>query len=149
VQDAPGQKTAQLGHPDAAIAGMAHGHRQRADVIVVAVGDGDGVQVFATQQLVERQGFTALAFRVHPRVHKQTGIIQFDQPGTGADLGVGIEVRDMHWKRHQAKSKAKAGCAGEKKVKKSVEQFNKSCVIYYSLRQEAGWVFGFPSRSYS
>ncbi len=49
VQDAAGEIGTQLGHQDTAAAGMAHRQRQRADVIVVAMGDGDGIQVFASQ----------------------------------------------------------------------------------------------------
>ncbi len=96
VQDTARQAVAQLGHQDVGVAEIALGHRQRADMVVMTVGDGDGVQLLAVQQGIKGQGIAAVPFGVHAGIHQQAAIIQLDQPGAGADVGIGVQVRDTH-----------------------------------------------------
>ena len=53
VQHALDDEVAQLGHQHVGFGKMAQRHRQRADVIVVAMRNGDGVQVLVLDEVVE------------------------------------------------------------------------------------------------
>ena len=75
---------------------MSQRHRQRADVVVMAMRDHDRVHVVISRLAKQRQAVATLAFRVHARVEQQPVLVQLHQPGTRADVGVGIQVRDVH-----------------------------------------------------
>ena len=96
VQDATGQGAAQIGHQDVGFGEMAHGHRQGADMVVMTVGDGDGVQVLAVQQGIKGQGVAAVALGMHSGIQEQAAIVNIHQPGAGADIGGGVQVSNTH-----------------------------------------------------
>ena len=47
----------------------------------------------------------ALAFRVHSRVEQNAVVVNFDQPRARADVGVGIQICDIHEKISGAETK--------------------------------------------
>ena len=55
VQHAFDEEVAQLGHQDMGLGKVAQGDRQRPDMIVMAMGDGDGVHLLVLDQVIERQ----------------------------------------------------------------------------------------------
>ena len=75
---------------------MADRHRQGADVIVVAMGQGDGVHVLAGNGGIERQAGVAFALGMGAGVHEEAVAVHFRQPGAGANVGVGVEINDAH-----------------------------------------------------
>ena len=64
---------------------MAHCHRQPADVIVMAVADGDGIERLRTDQIEQGQTLATLAFRMHAGVHEQAVIFHLHEPRARAD----------------------------------------------------------------
>jgi hypothetical protein len=46
--------------------------------------------------IVERQAGAAFPFRVGAGVEQQAVTFQIDEPGAGADVGVGVQIRDAH-----------------------------------------------------
>ena len=72
------------------------GDGQRADVIVVAVRDGDGIHLFAFDQFKARQPAAPLDARVRAGIHQQPMPFEVHEPGAGANGGVRIQVRDLH-----------------------------------------------------
>ena len=73
---------------------MAQGHRQGADMIVVAMRQSDGLHLFFGNELVERETVASLALRMRSSVEEQTESLNFDEPGAGSDVSGWIEVDD-------------------------------------------------------
>ena len=76
---------------------VAQRHRQRPDMVVMAMGDGDGVHLFLLDQVVERQGAPAFEPGMGAGIHQQPMPLHFDKPGRGADVCVRVEVEDLHF----------------------------------------------------
>ena len=96
VQDPLDEEVAQLGHQHVRLGKMAQRDRQRADVVVVAMRDGDGVHLLVLDSLNCGKPGAAFAFGVHAGVHQQAVAFDFDEPGAGADVGVRIQIDDPH-----------------------------------------------------
>ena len=77
---------------------MPHGHRQRADVIVMAMRNRNGVHLGVARLAEQRQPVAAFAFRVHPGVEQNAVVVHLHQPRAGADVRVRIQIRDVHAK---------------------------------------------------
>jgi hypothetical protein len=80
VQDALDNEVTEVGHEHVRFREVAQGHRQRTDVIVMAMRNGNRVQLFVFYQLVQRQTAASLALRMRPRVHQQTMALDFQEP---------------------------------------------------------------------
>ena len=97
VQHALDQEVTQLAHEHMRLWEMPQRHRQRADMIMVAMRNGDGVQFLVLDQMVkERQAGAALPFGMDARIHQQPVSLHLHKPGGGADVGVRIEISDSH-----------------------------------------------------
>ena len=96
VQDAFDEEITQLGHQHVRLREISQRHRQRADVVVMAMGDGDGIHLLVAHGAVERQAVAAFAFGMHAGIHEQAVAVDFDEPAAGADVGVGIEIGNPH-----------------------------------------------------
>ena len=92
VQHALDDEVAQLAHHHVGAGKMPERDRERADVVVMAVGDGDGVDRSLADGVVERQGVAPLALGVGAGVHQQAAPVDLDVPSAGADARPGIEV---------------------------------------------------------
>src|ERR1700677_1290413 len=66
-------------------------------MIVVAVRDGDRIQLLAIRQRKEGQRGAAIAFGVHSRIHQESAIIHFDQPRAGANIRIRVQICYMHF----------------------------------------------------
>ena len=99
VEHALDQEVAQLGHQDMGLGKVAQGHGQRPDMIVMAMGDGDGVHLFLLDQIITRQGGPAFEPGMRAGIHQQPMPLHLDEPGGGADVGVRVEVEDLHFMR--------------------------------------------------
>ena len=75
---------------------LPHRDGQRADVVVMAVGDDDGVEVFLRDERQKRHAFATFAFGMGAGVEQDTVAFDFDKPGAGSNVGVGIQVNDSH-----------------------------------------------------
>ena len=60
---------------------MAERDGQRADVVVVAVGEGNGLHLFFGDQLIEREAVAAFALRMGAGVQEQAVSFNFGEPG--------------------------------------------------------------------
>lgn len=69
---------------------------QRADVIVMAMGDRNRIEVFVLDGFVERETVASLTFGVHSGVEQDAVIFDVHEPGTGSDVRVRIEIGDTH-----------------------------------------------------
>ena len=99
VEHALDQEVAQLGHQDMGLGKVAQGNRQRPDMVVMAMGDGDGVHLFLLDQVIARQGAPAFEPGMGAGIHQQPMPLHLDEPGGGADVRVGVEVEDLHFIR--------------------------------------------------
>ena len=75
---------------------MAQRDRQRANVVMVAMREGNGLHLFSGNQLVEREAVAPFVLRMRRGVQEQTMPFNFDEPGAGADVGGWIEIDDAH-----------------------------------------------------
>jgi hypothetical protein len=96
VQDALDDEIAQLRHQDVGGREMAECHWERADMIMMTVGDGDGVDSAWFNQGVERQAAPAFAFGMDPGVQQKPVSLDLHKPCACPDLVGRIEIRDMH-----------------------------------------------------
>jgi predicted NAD/FAD-binding protein len=62
------------------------GEGERADVVVVAVADDDGVDLLLAGFGVERERLAAFVFRVDSGVEQETVSLEVDEPGAGSDV---------------------------------------------------------------
>ena len=62
----------------------------------MAVGECDGVHFLPGDGVVEGQAGLAVVTRMGAGVHEELVPLDFDEPGTGADVGVWIETGDAH-----------------------------------------------------
>src|ERR1700677_2099278 len=140
-------------------------------MVVVAVPDGDRIQLLAIRQRKEGQRGAAIAFGVHSRIHQQPAIIHFDQPRAGTDIGIRVQICYLHFE-----SITKVGENGPKtetfslKSPLFLQEHRESPQAYHALTRitcknslkkdlnnpksnasyitasgkKAGWVFGFP-----
>ena len=69
MQDAFDDEVAQFGHQDVGLGEVAQRDRQRADVIVMTVSEGDGLEFLFANEVVERQALPALVLGVSAGVH--------------------------------------------------------------------------------
>ena len=68
-------------------------------MIMVAVGQRDGVNLQVLHRFIQWERGKAFALRVSPGVHQKLVPIDGEHPGTGSDVVVWIEVRYPH-RRH-------------------------------------------------
>ena len=66
------------------------------DMVVMAMGDGDGVHLLVLDQVIQRQAVPALALGMDAGVHQQPMAFHLDKPGRSADVFVRVEVDDLH-----------------------------------------------------
>jgi hypothetical protein len=59
---------------------------------------------------------------MHPGVHEEAKIVQFDEPGTGANIRIGVQIYDSHTVSRQknAKNRPKKQLKAAEKGKKGV-----------------------------
>ena len=98
VQHPLNDEIALLRHQDVGFRKMPDRDRQGANVVVVTMGDGNGVHLLLADGFVERQPIAALAFGVHPGVKQDAMAFDFNEPGARANVRVGIQVCDSHLK---------------------------------------------------
>ena len=96
VQHPFDDEIALLGHQHMGFRKIPRRDRQRADVVMVTMRDGNGLHLLRANVFVERQPIAALAFGVHARVEQDAVAFDFNEPGTGANVGVGVQVYDSH-----------------------------------------------------
>ncbi len=96
MEDAFDEEVAEFGHEDMGLGEVADGDGEGAHVVVVAMGEGDGVEGGVLDEVVEREAGVAFAFGVGAGVEQQTVSVEFDQVGAGPDFRVGVEVQDPH-----------------------------------------------------
>ena len=96
VQHPLDDEVAQVGHQDPGMGKILERHGQRPDMIVMAMGQGDGVDLQILDRLVERERGESFAFGVGPGVHQELMAIHRQHPGTGSDVVVRVEIRDPH-----------------------------------------------------
>jgi len=90
MKDALGEKITQLGHEHMGLGKMAHGHGEASHVIMMAMGEGDGVYLLPGDLRVEREARPALAFGVDAGVHQQAMAVDLGQPRAGPDIAGGV-----------------------------------------------------------
>ena len=71
-------------------------HRQRADVVVVAMRNRNRVHLRMPGLAEQRQPFAAFAFRVHPGVEQDAVVVHLHEPCARADVRVGIQIGNVH-----------------------------------------------------
>ncbi len=99
-----------------------HGQGERADVIVVAMGNGDGVQFGVVDGAEEGKGGAAFAFGVHAGVHEETAIVEMHEPATGPDGGVRIKIYDSHENLQRPWEESALDCNGAPWEKKELKK---------------------------
>ena len=70
VEDPFHNEITQFRHHDMGIGEVADGYRKRADVVVMAMGERDGVDDTIPDDAESRQSLSAAEFRVHPGIHQ-------------------------------------------------------------------------------
>ena len=90
VQHTLHEEVAQLRHQNVGAPMVPHRHRQPADVIVVAVSDGDGIELLILHEVQQGQRGAAFQLGVDARVHEQAVAVQFEPPRARANVSVGI-----------------------------------------------------------
>src|ERR1051325_9070000 len=75
---------------------MTDGNRQRADVVVMAMSNGNGVDFFIGDQTVERESLPALSLGMSAGIHKEPIAIKVQQPGASADGSIRIQIHHSH-----------------------------------------------------
>ena len=96
VQDPFSQEVTQLGQQNMRPWKVPHGDRQGANVVVMTMGNGDGVELLLRDELVERQAVASLALGVSAGVHQQAVAVDVDKPGARPDGGVRVQADDSH-----------------------------------------------------
>jgi hypothetical protein len=96
VQHALDQHAARGRHDDRGRGMLAHGDRQAADMVEVAVRDDDQVDRLAPQRRVVRRGLAARLLGVQPRVHKDVEVTELDEQRVGAYAAVAVQVNELH-----------------------------------------------------
>ena len=96
VQHALDYKVTQFGHHHVRPGEEPQRHRQRADVVVVAVRERDGIHGAFANRVVQRQRRRALEFGMGAGVHQQAVAVHLDVPRAGTDAGAGIEITEFH-----------------------------------------------------
>ena len=96
VQHALDDEVAQFAHQHVRLGKMPARHRQRADVVVMAMRNRNRVHLGIPGLAEQRQPVAALAFRVHPGVEQNAVVVHLHQPRARADVRVGIQIRDVH-----------------------------------------------------
>jgi hypothetical protein len=77
---------------------MPQRHRQRADVIVMAMRNRNGIHLRIPGLVEHRQTGAAFAFWMHSGVEQNTVLVHLHEPPARADVSVGIQVGDSHKK---------------------------------------------------
>ena len=90
VQDALDEEIAQFTHQNVGLGKMPQRDGERADVIVMAMRKGDGVNFLVLDQVIQGHGRTAFAFGMRSGIHQQAVSFQIHEPGAGADVGGGV-----------------------------------------------------------
>ena len=96
MQHALDQEVAQFGQKNVGAGKMADGHRQRSDMVVMAMGNRDAINLVVCDEAVERKALATFAFGVRARIHEQAISIEVDKPCAGADLRIGVQIDDFH-----------------------------------------------------
>ena len=65
-------------------------------MVVMAMGNGDAINLVVCDEAVERQALATFAFGVRARIHEQAISIEVDKPCAGADVGIGIQIDNLH-----------------------------------------------------
>jgi hypothetical protein len=111
VQHAFDDVVAQLRHEHMRVGEMPQRHRQRADVVMVTVRDRNGVHIIRLGRVVERQAGLALQLRVGAGVQQKPVAVQLHKPGTGANVGVRVQIGNPHGTHSDRNSrKVKRSC---------------------------------------
>ena len=96
VQHALDDEVAQLRHHHVGSREMPQRHRQRADVVVVAMRDGDAVDRAFPDHVVQRQRRAALPLGMRPGIHQQAVAVHLHMPGAGPDARAGVKITQSH-----------------------------------------------------
>ena len=96
VQHALDYKVTQFGHHHVRPGEESQRHRQRADVVVMAVCERDGIHGAFANRVVQRQRWRALELGMGAGVHQQAVAVHLDVPRAGTDAGAGIEITEFH-----------------------------------------------------
>src|SRR5277367_3846619 len=75
---------------------LPHHDRQTPDVVQVAVGDDDEVQVLPAQRGVVGGRAAAHLLRVEPRIHKDVEVAQLDEQRVGANAAIAVQINQLH-----------------------------------------------------
>ena len=79
-------------HDDRRVRVLPHRDRQAADVVQVAVGDDDQVEVLPPQGRVVGGGPPADLLRVKARVDQDVEVAQLDEQRIGADAAIAVQI---------------------------------------------------------
>ena len=96
VQHALRDEITQVSHQHVRLGKIFTGDGQRADVVVVAMRDGDGVHVLILDGLEQRQTIAAFEFGVHAGVEQDAVAFEVHTPRARPDVGGGIQIRNLH-----------------------------------------------------
>ena len=96
VQHPLDDEITELAHQHVRLGKMPQGHGERAHVVVVAMGEGDGIQFPRAGVPKQGQSVAPLALGMHAGVQQQAVVVHLHQPGAGTDGGVRIEIDDIH-----------------------------------------------------
>ena len=84
------QEITEVGHEDSRMGKALERHWKSADMVQVAMGDRDGLQVQMGCRFKQRQAIGGLASRVGTGIQEEASSFDFDEPGAGTDVRVGI-----------------------------------------------------------
>ena len=87
---------AQLCHQHMGLGEMPQRHRQRADMVVMAMRNRNGVHLRVSGLVQQGQAGAAFAFRVHSGIKQNTVFIHLHKPPARANVGIGIQIGDLH-----------------------------------------------------
>lgn len=147
VEDAAEEEIAQLGHEDVCFWKLADSDWQGADVVVVAMGQDDGLDVFICNGGIKREAGAAFAFGMRAGVHEQAVAVHIHKPRAGANIGVWVQINNAHYGAGAAGAGAEnqgrqAGKGGLKIILNIRLRFG---VLYVSPEIGTWRVFGFPA----
>ena len=90
------EEIAQFAHQHVRFGEVAQRDGKGADMIMMAMGDGDGVELLVLHQIIQRQTGTTLALGMGPRIQQEPVAFDVRKPSGRADVTIGIEVGDSH-----------------------------------------------------
>jgi hypothetical protein len=96
MEDAFHDKIAQLSHEDVGLGIQANRNGESPNVVVVTVGEGDGVDRLPSDTVKEGEARVAGELGMDAGVHEEPVAIDFDHPSAGAHIGCRVEICDLH-----------------------------------------------------